>query len=338
LCLLSAIFYQRHFPAAFGRNSDLNPVKKQQMKKIRLFLLFVIPACSGLMAQKCLDINIVSLMGKLGTPGNAETSFKNCNTGKNDHHQTVINNYGTDLVQLDTMETQMITNFSFAATPGLGSASANDSRAMAEKLKSMTPDQQKEWIQQNYIQNHSAGAAPVQDDGPTSQQVLQVRTIASMQMKNLNDEFSAKLSEIDNKCKDEIKTVALGDKSKCPSDIVGMPSCACTNKIESTRWTKVLAIQDKYDAQKIDVYQTYLPKIKALAAQVDNAVTKYNYGANLKSSQMKQMLFSAQSSAFSNAFLITTICVEGIRKDGSNVFVNKVNSDNGVYDISCSSK
>ena len=314
------------------------------MKKNILPLLAGLISFSCPMAQKCLDISIVSIMEKMETPGDAATSFKKCNINKNDHNQTVIVNYGTDLVQLDTIETQTLRNFNMAYVSSMSPTAMqvpsqqqiNDTKALAEKLKSMTPEQQQQWAKQMYLQNNNAGARPVQDDAPTMQQVMHVRDIAVSQMKALNDEFSGKLNEIDDKCSNEIKIVAVGDKSKCPSDKVGMPSCDCVNKIEGTRWKQVVEIQNKYDAQKIAVYQTYFSKIKAMASEVESVVIKYKYGNDIKSTQMKGFLFTSQSSAFANAVLVTTICIEKIRKDGSTAYLNKTNSDNGVYDISCS--
>jgi hypothetical protein len=72
------------------------------MKKIVVILLFC--ACSsGLQAQKCLDINILSEMGHLQVSGGAASCFGACATTKNDHQQTVIVNYGTQDVQLDEL-------------------------------------------------------------------------------------------------------------------------------------------------------------------------------------------------------------------------------------------
>ncbi len=314
------------------------------MKKIILLVLAGLISFSGPMAQKCLDISIVSVMDKMETPGDAASSFKKCNIHKNDHNQTEIVNYGTDLVQLDTIETQTLRNFNLAYVSSMNPSAMqapsqqqiNDTKALAEELKSMTPEQQQQWAKQKYLQNNNAGARPVQDDATTMQQIMHIREIAVNQMKALNDEFSGKLNEIDEKCSNEIKILTAGDKSKCPSDKVGMPSCDCVNKIESTRWEQVVEIQNKYDAQKINIYQTYFSKIKAMATEVDNTVIKYKYGNDIKSSQMKGFLFTSQSSAFANTVLVTTTCIEKIRKDGSTAYLNKMNSDNGVYDISCS--
>ncbi|HEX4850710.1 MAG TPA: hypothetical protein VFV08_07895, partial [Puia sp.] len=80
----------------------------------------------------------------------------------------------------------------------------------------------------------------------------------------------------------------------------------------------------------------YLPKIKGLLTTVDNNIDKLNHGDALRTNNAKQMLFSSQSAAFANAFLISGKCATDIRKDGANSARNKLNSEKGVYDVSCS--
>jgi hypothetical protein len=81
--------------------------------------------------------------------------------------------------------------------------------------------------------------------------------------------------------------------------------------------------------------QSYIPRIKALVATVDDNIVKLKYGDAIKSNELKGTLFSSQTSAFGNAFDITTSCIELVRKDGSNAYVNKFNCDNVVYNLSC---
>lgn len=315
------------------------------MKKLFLFLISLFWLLK-LSAQKCLDISISTMMDKIETPVDAEASFKKCSTKKNDHNQVVIVNYGQDQIQLDTIDSRTGRNFSvasistspYANMQAPSQSQVDASKALAEQLKSMTPDQQKEWVKQMMAQNSSAGVKPIQDDGPTTQQVMHARDVAINQMRALNDEFSGKLHDIDDKCSSEIKTVLMGDKSKCPMDLEGMPSCDCANKIEAVRWKLIVDIQNKYDAQKTATYQIYFPKLKVMAGEVDNTVIKYKGGDDIKSPSLKGFLFSAQSSAFANSILVTTYCAEKIRKEGATAYVNKLNSENGVYDISCSHK
>jgi len=49
----------------------------QIMKKI-IVLLCCCAITQSLFAQKCLDINILSLMGQFQAPGSAATAFCNC--------------------------------------------------------------------------------------------------------------------------------------------------------------------------------------------------------------------------------------------------------------------
>lgn len=317
------------------------------MKKIILALLFA-SILANVNAQKCLDIRISSLMNQLEPPADAASSFKKCSTSNNDRGQKVIDNYGSDIVQLDTLMNRTMRAFTMASVngssvlrPSYSQQDASDAKALAETLQSMTPEQQKAWAQQvaqDRMKNAGSTGSLSQDNAETSKTVFQTRDIAINQMKTLNDELLQKLNEIDNASGKEIKALAKDDKTKCPSNITGMPTCECANQIEGKYWRQVLAIRDKYNNQKTALFQTYYTKMKAMAATVDNTVAKYSRGDALKSPQLKNMLFSSQSSAFGNAFLMLSKCMEDVRKDGSDAFVNKLNSDNKVFDISCATK
>jgi hypothetical protein len=76
-------------------------------------------------------------------------------------------------------------------------------------------------------------------------------------------------------------------------------------------------IQDHFNARKVVLLQNYLPRIKELAGAIDNTVIKLKMGTDVKSPDMKRMLFSAQASAFSNSFNATIICLEKIRKESA---------------------
>ncbi|HVM88881.1 MAG TPA: hypothetical protein VMT76_11900 [Puia sp.] len=317
------------------------------MKKI-LLILFLINILHKGHAQKCLNISISKMMEALSMPPDAASSFKKCSTTNNERGQKIVDNYGSDIVQLDTMInrtmrafTMASVNGSSASRPAYSQQDVSDAKALAETLKSMTPEQQKAWAQQvaqDRMKNAgSAGASP-QDNAETSKTVFQTQDIAVNQMKTLNDEMLQKMNEINNASDKEISALIKDDKTKCPSNITGMPTCECVNQIEGKYWKQVLLIKDKYNTRKTALFQAYFPRLKAMAETVDNTVTKYGRGDALKSSQLKNMLFSSQSSAFGNAFLMLTKCMEDVRKDGSDAFVNKLNSDNKVFDISCATK
>ena len=317
------------------------------MKKIILFLFFCV-MLSSLKAQKCLDINITTLMNQLQAPGDAGSSYKKCNTSKNDHSQAVIVNYGSDLVQLDTTINRTMRDFSMASVagtsttmPAYSQADKDAAKELATTLQSMTPEQQKAWAQQvaqEKMKGGSSAGAYSQDNPDASKTIFQTHDIAVNQMRVLNDELLQKMNEINDASEKEIKALGKDDKRKCPSDVVGMPSCDCANQIEGKYWKQVLAIREKYNNQKIGLFQTYYPKMKGMATTVDNAVAKYSRGDALKSPQLKNMLFSSQSSAFGNAFLMLTKCTKDVRQDGSDAMVNKLNCDNKVFDVACSGK
>ncbi|MEO6883965.1 MAG: hypothetical protein ABI199_08065 [Bacteroidia bacterium] len=72
-----------------------------------------------------------------------------------------------------------------------------------------------------------------------------------------------------------------------------------------------------------------------MESSVDDNIVTLKYGDDLKTAQFKKQLLSAQSSTFGNAFVETMVCIKEIRKGGSDAYVNKVNCDNLVYDLSC---
>lgn len=53
---------------------------------------------------------------------------------------------------------------------------------------------------------------------------------------------------------------------------------------------------------------------------------------------MQKMLFSSQSAALGNAFDVSYATIQAVRKDGADLYVNKVNSDKGYYDLGCARK
>src|SRR4029077_13330290 len=162
---------------------------------------------------------------------------------------------------------------------------------LAEQLKSMTPEQQKEWAAQMAQQKmKNPGAGTMQDDAGTAKLVYQTQDIAVNQMRAVNDEFSNKLAAIDDAANKEIQTITRGDKSKCPQGITGSPACDCSNEIEGKYWKQIIVIKDNYNNQKTALLQNYLPKIKALAGSVDNTVTKLKNGDAIKSPDLKRML------------------------------------------------
>jgi hypothetical protein len=313
------------------------------MKK--LFILFYFPLIvSSLTAQKCLNIKVTSMMSGLNSPGLCANSFGACSTKTNDHGQTQITDYGSDLDQLDTLTTRTMRDLTMASVANINGQmaspkNADEAKALGEKLKSMTPEQQKQWAMQMAQQNQQqyANANAIHDDGATSKLVMQTNDMAVNQLSALNREFAAKLKDITDAVTKEVSPVKSPDKTTCaPTKPVGLPTCKCANDLESKYWQQIISIKDKYNSQRVALLQNYLPKIKAITTTVDYNISKLNYGDAVKTPQLKKMLFSSQSSAFGNAFAITLSCIEDIRKDGSNSYVHKVNADKQVEDLSCS--
>jgi len=313
------------------------------MKKTVL-ILFACTVAVSLQAQKCLELNITALMGKLETPGAAGSSYGKCNLSKNDEKQTVIINYGTDLVELDTMIARTARDFNIASISGLGNINSQmpsqqqveDSKQLAERLKNMTPEQQKQWaMQMAQEKQKGAGASSIPDNSEFVKLVFQTQDIAVNQLKKLNDEFAGKLRDLNAALSKEVSEVKPGSKSGCPQDKTGLPSCTCANEIDGQYCQKIISITDRYNTQRTALLQSYMPRIKALVAAVDDNVVKLKHGDAVNSRDLKRTLFSSQASAFSSAFDITSSCIKMIRKDDSKAFVDKVNCDNNVYNLSC---
>jgi hypothetical protein len=315
------------------------------MKKIITMLLFCICAIS-LHAQKCLDINIQSQMGHLEVPGGSASCFGACTTQKNDEHQTVIVTYGTQYTQLDELVTRTGQDFTNAtmtgggmAGQGMSSGQVQDAKALAAKLQAMSEDERKAYVTQmvqNMQANRQVSAANTESPA-VAKMVIQTRDIVTRQLKAVDDELAAKFRELLNEEKQQRDAVKRPSDNQCPPvDKVGMPSCACVNGLAGKYWEKILAIQDNINERKAALLQSYIPRMKALIGQVEDNISKLQFGAAVKTTLYKKLLFSAQSGAFGFAFDVTGSIVKDIRKTGSDTFVNKYNSDKLVYDLSCS--
>lgn len=314
--------------------------------KVIILLLSAFALSAPLCAQKCFNMSILSLMSKLEVPGNAGKNFGDCTRSSNESHQVVIADYGAGMKELDTLVAQKTRDFNNASIAGSGDVNSQmpsaqtvqDSKQLADILKDMTPEQQKEWaMQQANKQVANRSSHPVMKDDPaTTRLVMQTHDIAVNQLSAVDREFAAKYRSIDSARASAMDKVPAADRNKCPSvDNIGTPSCSCVNNSASRYFAQKLALEDKYDAQKIALFQHYIVKIKGLVQQVDQNIAKLSFGAGIKSKQMQKMLFSSQSGAFGNAFDITYATIQAVRKDGADLYVNKVNSDKGYYDLSC---
>jgi len=312
------------------------------MKK-RIIVLVCTISFFSVQAQRCLDIKIASLMNVLKAPANAGQALKECTTSKNTYGMITISDYGTDQKALDTLISRTTVQFSINAVPnGMAGmhapnqAETDAAKDLATTLQSMTPEQQKEWAMQVAKDKMANPQAASGEDPSNMRLVMETHDMSIRQFDALNNEFSAALTALDNAADQKIHAVAKGDKSKCPTNQVGMYVCSCTNALEAKYWKQVVEIRDNYNAQKLSVYQNYIPKIQSLVTSIDNNVARLKNGDLLKTDNAKRMLYSAQSSSFARAFLITSQCVAGIRKTGADASVNKLNSDNNLYDVSCS--
>jgi len=310
------------------------------MKKLILSLVICIGAIQ-VNAQRCLDVNILSLMGHLQAPGDAASCYNESATTTNDHGQKVISNYGIRDTQLDELIKHKMQEFTNASVSGLGSASGpnasqvQDYKAMAAKMQEMTPEERKAYAMQ-MAQQMQGNRSTVQMENPTGARIVGSNQTLIMQLKQLGDEFAGKVRTIKNQEKADRDAVKTPDYSKCPAaDKEGLPSCGCVNGMDGKYWQQIVFIENKYNSQKTALLESYLPRYKTLIGTIEDNIAKLHYGDDLKTANYKKMLFSQQSSTFAAAFDIPAAVINDIRRTGADAYVNKVNSDAGVYNLSC---
>lgn len=93
------------------------------------------------------------MMSGLNSPGSCTNSFASCSTKTTDHGQMQITGYGSELVQLDTLTTRIMRDFTLASPANINGQMpspqiADQAKQLTDKLKSMTPEQQKQWAMQ----------------------------------------------------------------------------------------------------------------------------------------------------------------------------------------------
>lgn len=310
------------------------------MKKI-IVLLCCCAITQSLFAQKCLDINILSLMGQFQPPGDAATAFGSCQTSKNDHGQLVIDSYGTQYDQIDKISKDNAAAFNMAAVSGgtgmPGMASVQDAQALAAKMQSMSDDERKAYAMQMASQMQSSYAKNAMSESPAiARQVMTTFNLATTRLTPLQTEFMGKYRDLISQEDHEKAAVAIPKYNSCgPVDKEGLPGCSCVNALDGAYWKQIVAIVDRYDQQKVSLMQSYLPRIKGYIGQIEDNIAKLHYGDDVKTANYKRMLLSSQSSAFSNGFTVLGGTIQDVQKSGSDAYVNKANCDADVYNLSC---
>lgn len=310
------------------------------MKKI-IVLFCCCAITQSLSAQKCLDINILSLMGQFQAPGGAGTAFGNCQTTKNENGQTIITGYGTAYDQIDQVSKTNMAAFNNAALGTVNMASVGgqvqDAQALAAKMQSMSQDERKAYAMQMASQMQSSYAQNAMSESPsTAKLVMATYSIATTQLTPLQNEFMSKYRDLISKEDAEKAAVPTPKYNSCGAvDKEGLPGCPCVNALDGAYWQQMVTITDNYNEQKTALLQSYLPRIKGMIGQIADNIAKLHRGDDVKTANYKRMLFSSQSSAFSVGFTVLGGTVQDIQKSGSDAYVNKVNCDGNVYNLSC---
>jgi hypothetical protein len=311
------------------------------MKKI-IILTCCCAVTQSLFAQKCLDINILSLMGQLQVPGAAATAYGSCRTTKNDEKQFVITGYGSQYDLIEKTSKENLKAFTMAAMPSMNTAGMNaqaqDAQAIAAKMQSMTEDERKAYAMKLASQMQSARMQNVMSENPAiARLVAATQNIATTQLVPLQTEFKAKYLDLKIKQDQAIAAVVKPKYNSCPAvDKVGLPACGCVNALDAAYWKQVIAIVDNYNSQKTALLQTYLPRIKGMIGQIEDNIAKLHRGDDVKNANYKKLLLSSQSTAFAVGYSVLGGTIEDNQKSGPDAYVNKVNCDNLVYNLSCS--
>jgi hypothetical protein len=281
-------------------------------------------------------------MGQFQVPGDAATAFGSCQTSKNDEKQTVITGYGTEYDQIEKTSKDNTQAFTMAAASSVNmtalGSQVQDAKALAAKMQSMSDDERKAYVMQmasqmqnSYMQNNAMSESPA-----VARLVMATQSIAATQLVPLQSEFDTKYRALIVQEDQEKAAVAAPKYNSCGAvDKEGMPGCGCVNALDGVYWKQIIAIVDNYNSQKAALLQSYLPRIKGLIGQIEYNIAKLHSGEDVKTATYKRMLVSSQSTAFSIGFVVLGGTIEDIRKSGSDVYVNKVNCDDLVYNLSC---
>jgi hypothetical protein len=300
------------------------------MKRMPLFCLAVLSA-STITAQRCSQFSITPLLSQLQMPVNSATSYSLSTTVPNSDGQATIKKYALYLEEIDSTIAQEQKGGTTLPKPGGPPPTIPGGPVDISPANPVTP------LPQQAPTNGPAVALAKQtssiptDNAATLQLVTQTYDIGANQLAALDIELSGKLNALSMPMNNEINAVSLTAMGTCPGQPpAGMPTCACANGLDDKYWTAKIAIEDKYDAQRIALLQSYLTRIKSLTAQVDANIAQLQYGDAVQTPSYKAMLLNAQSAAFNNAFTTEFAAIKEINESGANLYVHKYNADHLV--------
>jgi hypothetical protein len=295
------------------------------MKRIALFSVAVL-SISTIAAQKCVQFSITPLLSQLQMPVSSANSYSLSTKALNSDGQATIKKYALYLDDIDSTinrDDRLFLMPSIPVIPGpVDISPANPVKPLPQQGPSNGPAVA--------LAQQTSSTVPT-DNAATLQLVMQTYDIGVNQLSELDLELSGKLNALSVPMNNEINAVSLTAMGICPGQPpAGMPSCACANAMDDKYWTAKIAIEDKYDAQRISLLQSYLTRIKALTAQLDANIAQLQYGDAVQTPSYKSMLMNAQSAAFNNAFSTEFAAIKDIDHSGADLYVHKDNADHLV--------
>ncbi|MBN8858939.1 MAG: hypothetical protein J0H29_11160 [Sphingobacteriales bacterium] len=312
------------------------------MKKILSTLFSAVISLANIHAQRCFDMHTAVVTEFNAVPSSAMESFKACTTkpGERSGAKDIVD-YGVNYKKIDDYIKQKEAEFtnvtykSLAAPEAPSSSQVEGAKQLAETLNSMTDDQKKAFavkMAQQQMQRRSNEPA-IQDDGATTALVGKTMQL-SLDVNALMKAFTDRLHAISDSADRALQDLKKPDCNCSPADNTGNVSCACVNQQRQPYLKQRVDCIDKYNKQKINVYNEYLPKVKAICAQIDAGINSLKMGDAVKTPNLKKQLFSAQGGAFAAASQLA-LSEENIRKTGADVYTEYYNSLHGVYDGNC---
>lgn len=313
------------------------------MKKIYFsFIAIVALSATNIKAQRCLDLKTAATLDLIHVPSSAEASFRDCHTKANENGSLRIDDYGDNYKAIDTFIAQKSREFAIEKMKDyqvhqISASQMDDAKQLAATVNSMTDEQKKAFamqMAQQQMSNRSNNS--VQDDAATARLVMETQDLSANKLYKLNREFNDKFLSIKQSEENELSKVTA-PQNNCP--MVGPKGyeeheCNCSNKLFQPYLKQKIGIAEKYNQQKLDLYNEYVPQIKAICTQIDANITKLKMGDAVKTKNFKDVLTSAQSQAFALASEFAGV-EQSIRKSGADVYVSFDNSNHNLYITDC---
>jgi len=305
--------------------------------------IFILSACFlfssyELIAQKALPTQVNSLVSKIPFPENCVTSYHNCTIEMDQSNGEVsikdagetINSIQSELEKdMKDLTNGAMSNTTSPTLPAVPSADQIEQmKQQAMQMHNMTPEQAMKMSSNRTIQ-------PM--DSPEKMKELGNGQNAMMQINLLINELSTKVSSLGGEYK--MKLDKVQESPPCPDVKVGagdaaVPTCACEKERNLEYYNKRVAVRNDYLKQLTMLLQSYVPKIKAQIAIIDDAESDIKYGDGISNPTFKNQAVLLQQQAFGSVPPLIGI-VSNALKDSGVEYANIVNTNNGTL-IGCS--